>query len=381
VPEVLLFRDIPEERRLSMERFADALEEGLAADRRLTTRSVTVHRGSVGERLRIPALDRYLPRFVRYPLLARRQRASVYHIVDQGYAELAAVLPRDRTVITCHDLFLLLAEEGLTEPRGGRLSVQRFRLSVSFLRRVARVVCVSAATRADVMRLCRVPEKRIAVVPNGIDALFRPFDRGTETRLKTGLVGEGRVVVLHVSSGVGYKNVPATLEVVAALARAGRPVALVRTGVPLSQDELSLARRLGVEESIIDCGRVSESRLVEIYNLSDVLLFPSFYEGFGWPPLEAMACGLPVVASNRGAIPEVVGEAGLLAGPDDIAGLARAVTEVLESADLRKTLRGKGLRRASEFTWQRAVDGYVRVYEEVLAQVSTRPVAPLARRR
>jgi glycosyltransferase involved in cell wall biosynthesis len=106
--------------------------------------------------------------------------------------------------------------------------------------------------------------------------------------------------------------------------------------------------------------------MVDLYNSVDCLLFPSLYEGFGWPPLEAMACGAPVVTSNVASLPEVVGEAGLMREPGDVEGLAASVRAVLEDADLRKNLTERGLVRAKSFTWERHATQIIQAYEELV---------------
>jgi glycosyltransferase involved in cell wall biosynthesis len=163
-----------------------------------------------------------------------------------------------------------------------------------------------------------------------------------------------------------YKNVDTTLEVVAALRRAGIDAALVRVGAPLSSSEQRRAKELGLDGAIVECGRVADERLVEIYNNADVLLFPSHYEGFGWPPLEAMACGTPVVCSNTASLPEVVGDAALTAAPNDVHGLASAVHSILTSRVVADSMRARGLARAAGYTWKRTANAYAELYDDVV---------------
>jgi glycosyltransferase involved in cell wall biosynthesis len=112
-------------------------------------------------------------------------------------------------------------------------------------------------------------------------------------------------------------------------------------------------------------GVVPRAELPNLYNAVDCLLFPSLYEGFGWPPLEAMACATPVVASNAASLPEVIGEAGLLCAPGDDEGLARAMQAVLTDEGLRQSLVEKGLARARQFTWEETARKTLEVYERV----------------
>ncbi len=363
--DVLLLRDVPEERRRSMERFADELERGFADSSPIRIRSMAVHESPLARRLGLAWVGSYATRFVHYPVVAGRAHADIYHIADHGYGDLAWRLPKERTIVTCHDLMLLKAEQGIAGFRGRRTSVIRFRWSTSFLRKVAHVVCVSETTKRDVVELLGVGESRISVVPNGVNPYFRPLDAGTVASARSTIVRAGERAILHVSTGPPYKNVPATLRVTASLRASGVNAVLVRAGKPLSPEQRSLASELGLEGSVRDLGFVPDERLVGLYNACDLFLFPSWYEGFGLPPLEAMACGLPVVSSDCDALREVVGDAGLSAAPNDIEGLTAAVGSLLESAGLAARFRALGLARASAYTWERTCEGYRRIYEQV----------------
>jgi glycosyltransferase involved in cell wall biosynthesis len=382
-PDVLVLRDLPEERRLSMERFADALEHGFGANLGLDVRSMIPHESLFAKRLKLGKLDRYWIRFVLYPRAARRRRARVYHIVDHGYCDLARALPPERTIVTCHDLMLLRAEEGAAGFRGRRASVLRFKWSTSYLKKVAHVVCDSASTMRDAERLCGVSSERMSVISPGVASEFHPFSETRREQLRAALSGSDEALVLSVSTGHPYKNSAATLRVLAALRREGWRVKLIRVGRRFSTGEDLLKRDLGLNGAVLETGIVSDKRLVELYNVADVLLFPSFYEGYGWPPLEAMACGTPVVASTAPSVAEIVGRAGLLEDPADIAALTRAVRAVLGSEDLAATLRSRGLARAQKFSWERAVTGYRQLYERLLDGDGTRtrvpPMQPLSR--
>jgi glycosyltransferase involved in cell wall biosynthesis len=217
------------------------------------------------------------------------------------------------------------------------------------------------------MRYLSVGEERLSVVPPGVDARFRPLDPEDVRQLRQ-TTPLGQRAILHVSTGVPYKNVPMTLRVLGALKEDGLDVALVRVGVPLNASEVSLARRLGVSGQVIECGRVDDDRLTELYNECDALLFPSWYEGFGWPPLEAMACGTPVVTSNTPALAEIVGDAAITASPWDVRGLTSGVRAILDHPEYARKLRIRGLERASHYSWSRTVAGVANVYRKVLEQ-------------
>jgi glycosyltransferase involved in cell wall biosynthesis len=151
-----------------------------------------------------------------------------------------------------------------------------------------------------------------------------------------------------------------------AVLRAGRDdVVLVKVGKRLTREQRELAEKLGVADCVRELGVLSGEELLTVYWASDLLLFPSWWEGFGWPPLEAMASGTAVVCSDRGALGEVVRGAALVVNPEEPESIADGVARVLGDEGLRRSLVESGLRRAGEFTWERAAAQTFRVYEEV----------------
>ena len=173
-------------------------------------------------------------------------------------------------------------------------------------------------------------------------------------------------VVLQVATKGRYKNTPALLKAFAQLRSRVAGIRLVRIGAPLYPDEAELADKLGISTSIRHVGMVRDDRMLAEYSAADVLLFPSLWEGFGWPPLESMACGTPVVASNIPAISEVVVDAGVLVSSEDPSEMAHAVERVLMDPAWSCSLRRKGLERAGHFTWANTAAQTLNVYKSVL---------------
>jgi glycosyltransferase involved in cell wall biosynthesis len=317
----------------------------------------------------------HLRRWIRQPAATRRIDADVFHLVDDN-GPVTRVLAPERTVVTCHDLILLLAAENAIPYDGPRWYIQRFRLGVTYLRRVAAVVCPTEAVRRDIVRLCDVDPARVHAIPHGIDTHFTQLAPERRRQLRRGLGTSASHVVLHIGTGGFYKNVPATLATLSALRQTGLDVVLVRAGRRLTSDECLEQRRLGLDDAILDLGRVSERRLVELYNTADVLLFPSLAEGFGWPVLESMACGTPVVASDIPALREVGGDAILYAPPHQTRLLADAVRSLLVEPARRATAVEQAQARARQFDWPRAFDAYEALYREVAAAAGPRNAPP-----
>lgn len=132
-----------------------------------------------------------------------------------------------------------------------------------------------------------------------------------------------------------------------------------------------LVAELKLENKVRFLGRVSESELITLYSLADIFAFPSFFEGFGIPPLEAMACGAPVITSNTSSLPEVAGDATLLVDPHDIHAIAQAITQLMENEALREDLRQKGYARAQHYTWSQAASKMLSVYQQLYQGVTT----------
>ena len=311
-------------------------------------------------------VDSFAGRFLALPQVVRRTRADVFHIIDHGQGYLVRHLDPARTVVTCHDLILLVLASGrMGSAFAPPLATRILRSAVADMTRARRIVTDSESTRRDLLSLTAADPDRVEVIHPGLNHPFAPdAERGfafrTEHRLGPG------PIVLQVGQTGFYKNLPGCLRVLARLRKDGLPVTLVRAGHPLRPEHRQLAARLGVEGSVRDLGPIADSHLADLYNAADVLLFPSLYEGFGWPPVEAMASGLPVVCSRAGSLAEVVGDAALTAEPEDVDGLASHVAAILTDPVLAASLRARGLERARHFDWDRTAEQFERVYREVL---------------
>ena len=314
-------------------------------------------------------LDLYIGRFAVYPRLISNLRADVVHIIDHGQGYLVGSLDTRRTVVTCHDLILLaLAAGRIGSKPVPPVALQLLRLSVESMKQAAVVIADSSQTKRDLVDFVGMDPERIQVIHPGINHSFRPeAARGREARARFNL-GEGPIV-LQIGSGF-YKNPPAVLRVLKKLRAGGVNARVVRVGPPLADADRRLAEQLGVGSSVIELGQVSDQDLASLYNAVDVLLFPSLYEGFGWPPVEAMASALPVVSSRSGSLDEVVGDAALTADPDDIDALAWHVGTVLSDPAARKTLVARGLARAAQFSWDRTATQMIQVYRDVMERAA-----------
>ncbi len=268
-----------------------------------------------------------------------------------------------RSVITIHDLNFVLYPHFLTKS-----SARYYGQIDEAVRRTDAIIAVSQATKQDVMRLLGVPEAKIRVIYEAANPVFRPLESDDLLPRVRGRFGLQRPFVLFVSTIEPRKNVPTLLKAFRRLLSSYRPeVSLVLAGERgwLYDEVFQLVTDLGLVEDVTFLGRVSDDELLWLYNTAQVLVAPSIYEGFGLTPLEAMACGTPVIASNTSSHPEVVGDAGLLVDPYDVEELTVAMWRLLSEDDLRRSLREKGRKRAQLFSWDKAARETLALYHHL----------------
>ena len=296
---------------------------------------------------------------------------GVYHFTRIMGCALMLWRPLRPAVATVHDLGPLLWPP--ESQAGSMLTRVLFRLSLLGLKRMERIVADSQATAQSLIDLLEIPSERISVVHLGVDRqLFRPVPGAIRmVQSEYGIPEEAGVFrVLYVGSEAPRKNLSTLLEALALLGKRGMAIRLIKAGGPGHSRHrvrlLEQAARLGLEERLTIVGEMPDSDLSFLYSAADVFVLPSHVEGFGLPVLEAMACGVPVVCSNVGALPEVAGDAALLVHPDCAGGLAGAVATVLEDTALRDRLVQKGLQRCQQFTWARTADQTAGVYQRLM---------------
>jgi glycosyltransferase involved in cell wall biosynthesis len=277
---------------------------------------------------------------------------------------IAPLHPRRPFVLTVHDVSALLHPEHHPLARRGV-----WRTVVPALAaRAGAVITGSHAGRDDLLRVLPVAPERVHVVPGAPPpGLARVSDEATLAAVRTryGLPSE---FVVHVGTLEPRKNLRRLVRAMGRVRRLGYPHALVLVGrrgwrLRNLSDEIE---RSGLSGAVTRCGYVPDHDLAAILSLATTLAYPSLYEGFGLPPLEAMACGTPVVAGDRGAVPEVCGHAALLVDPADEEALATALVAVLSDEGLRRDLTRRGLERAGAFSWGRSAERTLAVYAEVL---------------
>jgi len=295
---------------------------------------------------------------VEVPRRARAAHADLLHVpgFDAPWWKSCPV------VLTVHDLIGMLFPQNLPP-------VARFYWSHWLpwsVRRADRIIADSEHTRRDIVRLMHIPADRITVIPLGVDRHFRPLEDPVSLNSLRQKYALPSNIILYLGTLEPRKGLD-TLVVAYATLADKIPHALVIAGKRgwYTEALFRQVRESGLEARVHFTDYIPDADMPGLLNLADVFVFPSRYEGFGLPPLEAMACGTPVITSNASSLPEVVGAAGLQVPPDDVAALAQAIRRVLEDAALRARLRADGLARATSFTWEETARRTVQVYEDL----------------
>ena len=281
---------------------------------------------------------------------------GIIHLPNQNFARYA-LLVKNPYIVTVHDLVRLcfgFTKESISE----RIMLK---LDIRGIKRASHIIAISQTTRKDLIKYLKIPDDRISVIYNGIDhSLLKPY----KVRLFD------KPYILYVGSERPRKNLGRLFEAFAVLRKEFPELLLVKVGVAgrtreYRQEIMRKLDSLRIAPAVIFVEYVSELDLAYYYSSAALLAYPSFYEGFGFPPLEAMACGCPAVTSDTSSLPEVVGEAGIMFNPYDTDSLVEAMRKVLTDSELRDDMVRKGLEQAEKFSWERTARETQEVYNKV----------------
>jgi glycosyltransferase involved in cell wall biosynthesis len=343
---------------------ADALAPGIARVQQPLLAALSTHSDYDIRPLTFPTLEPRLLFPYMYGLLPAElllDRAGLVHFGNTSYAHLVPLL-KTPAVVTCHHPM----EPASLEQGGARARLHwrfHFRASLAGTLRARIVVTDSCAVARQLQTLSSSLADRLRVIYPGISRVFSP-------QTPPGGASGAAPYVLYVGSEQIRKNLPRLVSAVAIARQYIPELHFVKVGghqTPSGRAAfLAALHHEGLEGQTRILDDVSDSELAGLYRTAAVTVLPSFEEGFGFPPLEAMACGCPAIVSNRGSLPEVTGGAALVVDPMDVRGLAEAIRRVVSDSELQADLTARGIARASSFTWDRAAAQYENVYDEAL---------------
>ncbi len=282
-------------------------------------------------------------------------------------------------MVTIHDLHPYVVPERFAEVHTWEIHGSRWRSMINKIyweemlkmasKKMNRIIAVSSATKRDIANVLHIPTEKIDVVHEGVDREY--FNAGNDRKDLARFRDEHNLPKQYIL-GMGthaYKNVEGVIKSFSIIRKKFRdPIKLVITGNKhhLGQNIFRLVKDLDLENQIIFTGFFPEEELKYLYQCAELLLFPSFYEGFGLPVLEAFACGTPVVTSTAGSLPEVAGEAGLLVNPNDPEEIASAVLKLLTDRDFREHKRQQGFKQVENFSWEKAASKTLEIFNHML---------------
>jgi len=331
---ISLYRCFSADQRLSMDVYADGLENALE----VSGLNMEIFKpASTLERFNDNA---WVMRYLRYYSYAsqvkkHKQNNNVHHVTDHGYAHLLTSLKSGVKVLTVHDLIPFLTWKGVIKKQDGDHFFKRKpRLnlySLKFIKAYDHIVTLSASTAHDLITYLNIPKELITVIPPVIGRQYVPASDGDVQLLCSKYHLDRDTKWLMVSGREYYKNHSTGLLVLKELLKhTDKPIKLIKTGMPSPEFDL-MVTELGLETSVKSVFLDDINELPALYSFVDCLLFPSLYEGFGMPVAEALACGTPVVMSDRASLPEAGGELALQCDAFDVQSLARAVSSQLNS--------------------------------------------------
>ncbi|OGW46928.1 MAG: hypothetical protein A2Y66_08420 [Nitrospirae bacterium RBG_13_41_22] len=296
------------------------------------------------------------------PFKVGNRHLDIMHYPDHTAPLFCKVCP---ITITVHDLAFLSFPKTF-----GR--VRRIYKSLSIFRSAAmadRVIVVSEATKKECLRFLNIPEERISVIYNGVHREFGPIEDEERLEDVKTIYGLSDKVILYVGTLEPRKNILNLVNAFYNLKKKERiSHQLVLAGGKgwLYKEVFEMVEQLGMADDVKFTEYVPKDVLSILYNIAEIFVYPSIYEGFGLPPLEAMACGCPVVVSNVASLPEVCGDAAYYVDPYSVESIAEGIYKVLTDEGLRQGLIQKGLERANLFSWEKSAKEHIKVFEEVL---------------
>lgn len=380
---ILLVANYLPDAQQSMQRFAAMLQTGFAsAGHEVRILRPSVVAGKLAWNGSTQKWLGYIDKLVLFPRVLRRslEWAQIVHVCDHSNSRYVRYLNGMPHLVTCHDLLAVRSAQGEIPHQNTRWSGRRLqRMILTGLGRARRIVCVSDATRRDVLRIVHgAGKQRIEVtrIYNGLNYPYTPMPQEeAHQRLRRLGLPPAQPFLLHVGGNQWYKNRLAVLEIFKRLRESGaaRNTVLLMVGKPWTVTMRQFARLHGFERDAVELLDVSEEDLRALYSSAELLLFPSLAEGFGWPIVEAHACGCPVVTTNLAPMTEVGGDAAIYIDPLDLDAAALTVADILKFAPRRRSdLRQAGLRNAARFTTQKMIGAYLELYEHVTGGNMTR---------
>ena len=376
---IILIGNHPNDGHESMNRYVNMLQQGLT-ERGVRAEIIQPKRSLAGLCHQGSGLAKwlaYFDKFVLFPRVLKRRLKQlsrsgtrfVVHICDQADAVYVPSISKFPHVVTCHDLIAIrsaLDEFPEYPTRATGKIYQKWILNG--LRQASAVVCDSEATRTDFLRVAGANEQNVSVVKIALNYPYRPMSSEEARPLINSVFHRCGIkrpdnYLFHISGNQWYKNRPGLIRIYQALTRISEPPPLVLAGQPPSPELQALIQSENLQNRVFAIGKVSNEELNALYSQAEALVFPSLVEGFGWPVIEAQACGCPVIASDIEVLKEIAGDGACYIPLSDIPTAAVAIRTFLALPKTEKTAQNKlGFQNAATFSVSRMLNEYLNVY-------------------
>lgn len=310
-----------------------------------------------------------------FPIIPDAIRSSIYLSLKKDFdivhetGNIGLLFPsKFKKIITIHSLYTYLYPDTVTFFRRSKMQMAKHSYN-----NIDCIITVSQSLKNEIMAFLKIPEEKVKVIHHGIDnELFKKIDKQNIVieKIKENYGLDSRFI-FNVSTLQPTKNLPTLIKAYYKLKTRynSKHKLVIAGGEGWKYSEIyNLVKNLNLEKDVIFTGYIQNKDLIYLYNAADIFVFPSLYEGFGIPILEAMACGCPIITSNAHSLPEVVGDAGIMIDPYNVEILANKMHELLENSGLREEMIKKGFKRINNFNWKNVAKQTLDVYEEVISK-------------
>ncbi|PSB45435.1 glycosyltransferase family 1 protein [Cyanosarcina cf. burmensis CCALA 770] len=370
--KIVLVTNYPLDNQQSMQRYASALQLGLSSRRLQVIK--TFPKPVLGKinytKEGIYKWLGYIDKYLIFISKLHDVRADLIHICDHGNAMYVPHLQDKNHLITCHDVLAIRSALGQIPQNPTSWTGKQYQdLILKGLNRAKHVVCVSHKTREELLAISTLKTEQTSVIHNSLNYPFRQLSlEEAAQRLSSRNEILKNPFVLHVGDNKWYKNRSGVLRIFARY-RCLYPESdlnLLLAGRPLSKELEHLKNKLNLSSRIIQWINPNTEQLEALYSTAQALLFPSLNEGFGWPVIEAQACGCPVICSSNEPLPEVAGDGALTAPAEEEEELAQLLAQAIQSSSKRSGLIKKGLANVERFNPEKIIDAYIQLYTNLV---------------
>lgn len=313
--------------------------------------------------------NKYMDYLTPYHVLKNRRKESILHVLSLEFCEILARKKRDPTVLTVYDIIALLpnASQLIPYPWNCKKKIS----AIKSIKNADRILTISEYSKEDILKYIKVKENKIDVIYLAVNHdIFYPRENNEIIKTKYGLLPDS-IYIINVGTDGPRKNIETIIKVIKILKDKKMDVQFIKIGryndsSYQHQKIVSMINEYGLQNNVVFHKYVPAEDLPNLYSISDLMIYPNLYDGFGLTLLESMACGCPVICSNTTCIPEIVGNAAITVNPLDIKKIADYAYELLNSNTISEHFREEGIKRASEFTWEKTAEGMVKSYKELL---------------